>query len=231
MCDIFEHIMQVPSPGNNEVLGKLSETLFLLKSQDPHFSSQSPAATAALCSVVCSEPGARYVPQLGTGLWEFLSLGGLGSVPDIPEMPWESSSQQGGSCRTGWLFQLTEALLAVSDCFNRCFLHFGGPVPIVGMGLAGEFEGGEYTASFPVNCWNIFCFCSDFSTTLWVKSKPLSNQWGFSHGFKEADLLCEDKLELHFAKLHVTKMHCSFTAALIINTSHFTLFWVTPLRF
>lgn len=166
MWYIFEHTMQVPSPGNNEESGKVKWDPFLLKSQGACFSSWSPVT-----------------------------------------------------------LQPRVLLSAVN------LVHFGGVVPIMGMGLAGEFEGGQYTASLPVNCQNFFCFCSDFSTTLWVKSKPLSSQWGFSRGFKEADLLCEDKLELHFAKLHMTKIHCSFTAALIINMPHFTLFWVTPLRF
>lgn len=61
-----------------------------------------------------------------------------------------------------------------------------------------------------------------------MKSKPLSSQWDFCHGFKEAELHCEDKLELHFARLHMTKMHCSFLAALIINISHFTLLSHSP---
>jgi len=33
------------------------------------------------------------------------------------------------------------------------------------LGLADEFEGGEYTVSHPMNCESLFCFCSHFSTT------------------------------------------------------------------
>lgn len=214
--------MQVPSPGNNKELGKEKWDPFLLKSQGPCFSSQSPVTlSAALCSAVCSDIGLGNSCPLEGAAVSQISQGDTGNhlpngVLDVGQCD-HCSSQS--------------ALLTVSHCFNRWVLHFGGRVPILGMGLAGEFEGGQYTASLPVNCQNIFCFFSDFSTTLWVKSKSLSSQWGFSHGFKEADLLCEDKLELHFAKLHMTKIHCSFTAALIINMPHFALFPVTPLRF
>lgn len=108
-----------------------------------------PVPTAAPCSVVCSEPGA-------IGLWEILSLGGSSSVPDIPGGHWNSLPNGVPDVRQCDFFSSQCALLTAPDGFNRRFLHFGGAVPIMGMGLAGEFEGGQYTASLLVNCQNIF---------------------------------------------------------------------------
>lgn len=81
MWYIFEHIMQVPSPWNNEGLGRVKGDPYLLKSQTPCFLSHSPAASLQVCSAVCSDPGASCVPQLGTGSQQFLSLGESSSVP------------------------------------------------------------------------------------------------------------------------------------------------------
>lgn len=204
----FEHIMQVPFPWwNSEEFGKVKGNPFLLKSQAPCFSSQNPAA--ALCSVVCSDPGARCVPSWALGITFTVGWWMSDSVVTSASSGhhWQSQiALTDEFCILGELFPLWEWVLLVNLKKENTQLYWRWTVRIF-------FAFVQISAE--VCGWN-------------------PNLFQGSGGFlmdSEADLLCEDKLELHFAKLHMTKIHCSFTAAFIINMPHFTLFWITPLRF